>query len=66
MIVLSEHLKPIFAPFYRVDSRLTRESNSLESGLTMCKHLVTLHQGRIWAESCPDGGSAFHIWLSSE
>ncbi|HTK10905.1 MAG TPA: HAMP domain-containing sensor histidine kinase, partial [Ktedonobacteraceae bacterium] len=64
--IASEHLKPIFDPFYRVDSRLTRESNGLGLGLTMCKHLVTLHQGYIWAESCPGGGSAFHIWLPSE
>jgi signal transduction histidine kinase len=32
-------------------------------GLAMCRHLVALHHGRIWAESCPAGGSAFHIWL---
>ncbi len=58
-----EHLEHIFERFYRVDTRLTREVNGLGLGLTLCQHLVALHQGRIWAESCPDGGSAFHVWL---
>jgi signal transduction histidine kinase len=58
-----EHLERIFERFYRVDTRLTREVNGLGLGLTLCQHLVALHQGRIWAESCPDGGSAFHVWL---
>jgi signal transduction histidine kinase len=58
-----EHLERIFEHFYRVDTRLTREVYGLGLGLTICNHLVALHQGRIWAESCPEGGSAFHIWL---
>jgi len=61
-----EHLERIFERFYRVDTRLTREVNGLGLGLTLCQHLVALHQGRIWAESCPDGGSAFHVWLPLE
>jgi signal transduction histidine kinase len=58
-----EHLERIFEPFYRVDTRLTREQYGLGVGLAACRHLVRLHHGRIWAESCPDGGSAFHVWL---
>ncbi len=58
-----EHLELIFERFHRVDTRLTREVNGLGLGLAICQHLVTLHQGRIWAESCPAGGSAFHVWL---
>lgn len=61
-----EHLERIFAHFYRVDTRLTREVYGLGLGLTICQHLVALHQGRIWAESCPEGGSAFHVWLPCE
>lgn len=49
--------------FYRVDTSLTREVNGLGLGLTICEYLVALHQGRIWAESCTAGGSAFHLWL---
>jgi signal transduction histidine kinase len=40
-----------------------REVGGLGLGLTVCKYLVALHQGRIWAESCTAGGSAFHVWL---
>jgi signal transduction histidine kinase len=58
-----EHLERIFERFYRVDTSLTREVNSLGLGLALCRHLVALHHGRIWAESCSAGGSAFHTWL---
>lgn len=58
-----EHLERIFERFFRVDTRLTREVSGLGLGLTMCKYLVALHQGQIWAESCTAGGSAFHVWL---
>jgi len=61
----AEQLERIFEPFYRVDTRLTREQYGLGLGLTACKYVVALHHGRIWAESCPDGGSAFHVWLPS-
>ena len=61
-----EHLEHIFEHFYRVDTRLTREVYGLGLGLTVCKHLVAMHHGRIWAESCPEGGSAFHVWLPLE
>ncbi len=61
--IADEHLGRVFEHFYRVDTRLTREVYGLGLGLTVCQSLVALHQGRIWAESCPDGGSAFHVWL---
>ncbi len=59
----SEHLDRIFDRFHRVDTRLTREVNGLGLGLTICKHIVELHDGVIWAESCQAGGSAFHVLL---
>ncbi len=59
----AEHLDRIFDRFHRVDTRLTREVNGLGLGLTICKHIVKLHDGLIWAESCQAGGSAFHVRL---
>ena len=59
----AEHLDRIFDRFHRVDTRLTREQSGLGLGLTICKHLVELHDGLIWAESCPAGGSALHVRL---
>ena len=58
-----EHLGRIFDRFHRVDNRLIREVNGLGLGLTLCKHIIELHDGVIWAESCPAGGSAFHVRL---
>lgn len=61
--IAQEHLEAIFEPFYQVDSTLTRQTGGPGLGLAICKHLVALHQGRLWAESCAAGGSAFHLWL---
>lgn len=58
-----EHLERIFERFHQVDTRLIREVNGLGLGLAICRQLISLHQGRIWAESCSAGGSAFHVWL---
>ncbi len=52
------HLTRVFERFYRVDTRLTREVSGLGLGLTIYQYLVALHQGHMWAESCPAGGSA--------
>jgi signal transduction histidine kinase len=57
------HLTRVFERFHRVDTSLTREGSGLGLGLTICQYLVALHQGHIWAESCPAGGSAFHLLL---
>lgn len=59
----SEQLEAIFQPFHRVDQSLTREVNGPGLGLALCHHLIARHGGRIWAESCPAGGSAFHLWV---
>lgn len=57
------HLERIFHRFHRVDTSLTREVNGLGLGLTICKNIVDLHHGFIWAESEPGQGSTFHILL---
>ena len=59
-----EHLERIFDRFHRVDTRLTREVNGLGLGLTICKGIVEMHSGSIWAENRPNGkGSVFHVHL---
>ncbi len=61
--ITAEHLPRIFDPFYRVDTRLSREANGLGIGLTICKRIVELHGGVIWVESTVGAGSTFHVWL---
>ena len=61
-----EHLGRIFDRFYRVDTRLIREVYGLGLGLTICQRIIELHDGVIWAESCPAGGSAFHVQLPAD
>ncbi len=58
-----EHLTQVFERFHRVDSRLTREVAGMGLGLALCKRIVELHGGTIWAESRTGEGSAFHVLL---
>ena len=58
-----EHIERIFHRFHRVDTSLTREVNGLGLGLAICKNIVELHHGLIWAESEPGHGSTFHVLL---
>jgi len=59
----TEELERIFDRFYQVDSGSTRPYRGTGLGLTICKHIVEHHQGRIWAESGPGQGSRFHFVL---
>ena len=63
MGIPEEQLEQIFAPFYRLDTTLSRPVPGLGLGLTLCRRLVEGHGGRIWAESVVGQGSAFHVWL---
>jgi signal transduction histidine kinase len=64
MGIPAEHLERIFDRFHRVDTRLTREVTGLGLGLTICKRIVEMHDGIIWAENRPNGaGSVFHVRL---
>jgi signal transduction histidine kinase len=61
-----EHLSHIFERFYRVDKSRSRAGGGSGIGLTIARHLVEAHGGRIWAESPgPDKGSTFTFTLPS-
>ncbi len=58
-----EELSRFFAPFTQSEPYLTRRCGGLGLGLAMCERQVALLGGRIWAESSPGAGSAFHFAL---
>ncbi|MBD3314490.1 MAG: PAS domain-containing protein [Chitinivibrionales bacterium] len=57
-------LSALFTPELRSRKGTRRESGS-GLGLILCKEFVEKNSGRIWAESEPGKGSAFHITLPS-
>jgi signal transduction histidine kinase len=60
-----EHFANLFTRFYRVDKSRSRNAGGGSGiGLTIARHLVEAHGGRIWAESNGDGqGSIFTFSL---
>ena len=51
----------IFGLFQRLHSRQKFSGTGL--GLTTCRKIVELHNGRIWASAAPGHGSRFHVML---
>jgi signal transduction histidine kinase len=62
--IAAEHLPHLFNRFYRADRSRARVSGGSGIGLTIAKHLVETHGGRIWVESPGQGqGSTFTFTL---
>jgi histidine kinase len=61
----AEHIPHLFTRFYRVDKSRSRQAGGGSGiGLTIARHLVEAHGGRIWAESEGEGqGSTFTFSL---
>ena len=53
----------IFEKFYQVKKGVAREYRGLGIGLSITKHIVERHNGKIWVESIVGKGSTFHVLL---
>jgi histidine kinase len=62
--IAPEHIPHLFERFYRVDKSRSRAGGGSGIGLTIVRHLVEAHGGRVWAESDgPGEGSTFTYTL---
>ncbi|GAB4478941.1 MAG: hypothetical protein Kow00124_23990 [Anaerolineae bacterium] len=61
--IAPEEHERIFERFYQVDGSATRAHGGVGLGLSVCKAIVEEHGGRIWVESAPGEGAAFHFTL---
>jgi signal transduction histidine kinase len=50
-------VEKIFEPFF------TTKQHGLGLGLAICRTIVGVHRGRLWATNNPDGGATMHIAL---
>ena len=61
--ILSENLPRIFERFYRVDKSGSRKEGGSGLGLSIVKHIVEAHNGKIYVESQIGIGSEFSFTL---
>ena len=53
----------IFEEFFRVDNTINQEVKGTGLGLTLVKHIIEAHQGKIWVKSKVGEGSTFSFTL---
>ena len=60
-------LDKIFTKFYQADLSTTREHGGIGLGLSVCKCIVELHGGKIWAKSAgTNRGAEIHLLLPNK
>jgi signal transduction histidine kinase len=61
--IASEEREKVFEKFYRVGNSLVHDVKGSGLGLSIVKHIVEAHHGRVTVESAPGSGSKFIIHL---
>ncbi|MGD2059168.1 MAG: ATP-binding protein [Anaerolineales bacterium] len=64
--IAPEALPHVFERFYRADSARGRDQGGTGLGLAIARSIVESHGGRIRAESVPEQGATFIVWLPSQ
>ena len=52
-----ERIEQVFEPFF------TTKAKGMGLGLSVCRNIVEVHRGNIWATNNPEGGATFHFSL---
>ncbi|MCJ1435283.1 hypothetical protein MMC27_004655 [Xylographa pallens] len=58
----AEDAKLLFKPYSQIDNNDTRNIGGTGLGLILCRTMVELHGGEIWAESVPGKGATFTFY----
>ena len=58
-----DEIDEVFKPFQQLDGSIHSHWTGSGLGLSISKHFVELHQGRMWLESTPGQGATFYFRL---
>lgn len=61
--IVEEDLLKVFDKFQQVGDTLTDKPQGTGLGLPICREIIEIHHGQIWADSKPNKGSTFYFAL---